>query len=373
MEMKPDHEGATPTDLLGRMLEFFEALRRAGLTVTPGRMIDALRSVQLVGIVNRDKFRLALRANLVTSRDEEAVFDRVFEAFWARAAFEVQKSELKLEPREDERNRELAEGPRDLRGSRLQYSPDEATGTKDLAGQWPGGSKDLDRAIRELADRLATRPSRRFRMARRGRRIDLRRSLRKNMRYGMDFVELARLRPKLRKTRIVMLCDVSGSMDTYTPFLLELMLGVQKTLKNSRTVVFSTRATEITRELRRQSVRETLRAVADQARHWSGGTDIGLALRQLNRRVMQEGSPGATVGVIVSDGYDQGDPTMVRREMEALRRRTRSIVWVNPLLGTEGYAPLAKGMRAALPYVDHFLPAHDVPSLRALCRTLAQA
>ncbi len=373
MEMRPGHEQEAASDLLGRMLAFFEALRRAGLSVTPGCMIDALRSVRLVGIMNRNNFRLALRTNLATSRDEEAIFDRVFEAFWATATFEVQKSELRLEPREDDRNRELAEGPQDLRGSRLQYSPDEATGTKDLAGQWPGGSKELDRAIRELAERLATRPSRRFRMARRGRRIDLRRSLRKNMRYGMDFVELARLRPKLRKTRIVMLCDVSGSMDTYTPFLLELMLGVQKTLKNSRTVVFSTRATEITRELRRQSVGDTLSAVAGQARHWSGGTNIGLALRQLNRRVMQEGSPSATVGVIVSDGYDQGDASIVRREMEALRRRTRSIVWVNPLLGTEGYAPLAKGMRAALPYVDHFLPAHDVASLRALCRTLAQA
>ena len=120
MEMTPSHEQETASDLLGRLLAFFEALRRAGLTVTPGGMIDALRSVRLVGIMNRDNFRLALRTNLATSRDEEAIFDRVFEAFWAMATSEVQKNELKLEPREDDRNRELAEGPQDLRGSRLQ-------------------------------------------------------------------------------------------------------------------------------------------------------------------------------------------------------------------------------------------------------------
>jgi uncharacterized protein with von Willebrand factor type A (vWA) domain len=135
-------------------------------------------------------------------------------------------------------------------------------------------------------------------------------------------------------------------------------------------VVFSTRATEITQLLRHQSVAQTLASIGQGARHWSGGTDIGGALAQVNRVVLREGSASSTVAIIVSDGYDQGDPTVVRREMEALRRRTRVVVWINPLLGTEGYAPIAQGMRAALPHVDRFLPAHDVASLRALCRTL---
>ena len=364
---------APKNDFLGRVIEFCGALRVAGLTVTPGRMIDAVRSARLVTLTHREEFRLALRTNVVSSREEEAAFDRVFEAFWANAHFEVQRSDLEMEPRDDDPNREVAEGPEELRGTRMQYSADEASNEKDLSGQWGGQSKELDRMVRELAAALATRPSRRFRPSRHGRRVDLRRSLRKNMRYGLDFLELLRLQRKLRKTRIVMLCDVSGSMDSYTPFLLELMLGVQKILKSSRTVVFSTRATEITRSLRRQSVGETLAAVGAEARHWSGGTDIGGALGQVNRRVMQEGSPSATVAVIVSDGYDQGSPAQVATEMAALHRRTRSIVWVNPLLGSEGYAPIAKGMRAALPFIDHFLPAHDVPSLRALCRTLAHA
>ncbi|MEE8147107.1 MAG: VWA domain-containing protein, partial [Longimicrobiales bacterium] len=216
-------------------------------------------------------------------------------------------------------------------------------------------------------------PSRRVKPALRGRRVDLRRSLRRNTGHGMELLELRRTKRRIRKTRFVLLCDVSGSMDTYNPFLLELMFGIQKVLKGSRTVVFSTRATEISAMLSQRSVAETLRDVARRARHWSGGTDIGEALATLNRRILQQGTPRSTVAIILSDGYDQGEPARIEAEMRALRRRVRKVVWINPLLGTEGYAPIAKGMRAAMPYVDHFLPAHDIASLRALCRDLAKA
>ena len=108
------------------------------------------------------------------------------------------------------------------------------------------------------------------------------------------------------------------------------------------------------------------------ARHWSGGTDIGAALGRFNRELLRAGSASSTVGIIVSDGYDQGDPAVIRKEMQAVRRRTRTIVWINPLLGSEGYAPITQGMKAALPYVDYFLPAHDFPSLRALCKVLGE-
>ncbi len=206
----------------------------------------------------------------------------------------------------------------------------------------------------------------------RGRRIDLRRSLRRNLRHGMDLVELSRSRRRVRKTRLVLFCDVSGSMDSYNPFLLELMFGLQKSLGNSRTVVFSTEATEISAVLRQHSVRRTLSEISRLARHWSGGTDIGGALAVLNRDILRQGAPASTVVIILSDGYDQGDAARIGSEMRALRRRVRTVVWVNPLFGSDGYAPIAKGMRAALPYVGHFLPAHDVGSLHALCRDLAR-
>ena len=358
--------------LIRRTLEFCRMLKQARLNVTPGRIIDVFRSLTHIHLEERNEFRLTLRANLASSREEERIFDQLFAAFWeAKAPRDGEPEEIDLESRDDDRNQEVPERPPEQKGAPQQYSRDEVLRLKDLLDEWPGGWQEFERILKDLAIRLATRPSRRFKVANRGRRIDLRQSLRRNMRYGMDMVELVRAQRKIRKTRVVMLCDVSGSMDTYCPFLLQLMFGLQKALKNSRTAVFSTQVTEITRALRRHTVERTLREVSDLARHWSGGTDIGGALRRLNRRIIREGLASSTVCIIVSDGYDQGDASVVKREMEALRRRVRVVVWVNPLLGTEGYAPMAHGMRVALPHVDHFLPAHDVHSLRGLCRTLA--
>jgi uncharacterized protein len=368
VEVNARHE---PAGLHERVMAFCRLLRRLGFGVTSGRIIDVFRALDRVRIQHRDEFRLALRTNLVSSRDEEVLFDRVFETFWDGAPqVEMVARELDLEPRPDDTHDEVPDEPPDLMGSPQQYSRDEVSHDKALVGLWAGESREMRRLLHELLTSLATRPSRRRTPARNGRRIDLRRTFRRNVRHGMDIVDLARTTRKVRKTRLVLVCDVSGSMDTYNPFLLQLMFGVQKGLKNSRTVVFSTRATEITRLLRHQSVTHTLASIGQNARHWSGGTDIGAALAQVNRKVLQEGSASSTVAIIISDGYDQGDPAIVRREMRALQRRARVVVWINPLLGTEGYAPIAQGMRAALPHVDHFLPAHDVASMRALCRAL---
>lgn len=360
-------------ELLRRILQFCRLLRTAGLSFTPGRLIDVVRSLRSIDLLEPDSFRWALRVNLVGSRDEEKLFDRLFDAFW-RSATEVREvpTEFEMEERQDDRNLEYPEEPPDVRSTPMQWSPDEVTRDVDLQARFAELGPDLDRLIRELAQKLATRPSRRRQPSARGRQIDLRRSLRRNLRHGMDLVELRRTRRRTRRTRLVLLCDVSGSMDSYNPLLLNLMFGLQKRLSSSRTVVFSTRSTEVTTLLRQHSVGRTLREISRSARHWSGGTDIGAALATLNRKILREGAPSSTIAIVLSDGYDQGDATRVALEMRALRRRVRKIVWINPLLGSHGYAPIAKGMRAALPFVDHFLPAHDVGSLRLLCRDLAR-
>lgn len=358
---------------LDRILDFCRLLKGAGLTVTPGRIIDVFRALGFIHLERREEFRLALRANLAGSREEEETFDRYFRAFWEQevgAAKAQVPTAIDASP-EDPRE-EYPETPPDTAGSPRQYSRDEILRDKSLAAIWPGQSLDLARILRELTRRLATRPSRRRVPSQRGHRVDLRRSLRKNIRFGAEILQLARTRRKIRKTRLALLFDVSGSMDTQGGFLLQLMLGLQKGFKNSRTAVFSTCVTEITRALRRHSLDRTLTEVATMARHWSGGTDIGAALGRFNRELLRAGSASSTVGIIVSDGYDQGDAAVIRKEMQAVRRRTRTIVWINPLLGTEGYAPVTQGMKAALPYIDYFLPAHDFPSLRALCKVLGE-
>ncbi|MEX2479848.1 MAG: VWA domain-containing protein, partial [Gammaproteobacteria bacterium] len=218
--------------------------------------------------------------------------------------------------------------------------------------------------------RLAARPARRLAPGRRRGRVDLRRSLRRNVRHGLDLVDLARVQAKTRKTRLVMLCDVSGSMDAFNPFLLQLMLGLQQALPSSRTLVFSTKTTEITALLRRRSVEETLNAVADEVRHWSGGTDIGAALAGLNRGLLREGSARSTVLIVISDGYDNGPVERIRAELEAAKRRLRTLVWINPMFGATTFTVRAAGMKAALPYVDHFLPAFNAAALRRLVAEL---
>jgi uncharacterized protein with von Willebrand factor type A (vWA) domain len=357
--------------LLGRVMEFCRLLKRAGFNVTPARIVDAFRSLQYVQLGRREDFRVALRVNLTSNHEEEEVFDRLFAEFW-RSEGRENEQPRKLESKSiiQDTDYEYREQPT---GSPLQYSREELLRTKDLSAEWPGESAGMKPVIRQLVRRLATRPSRRFVAGRKGRRIDLRRSLRHNINHGVDILELCRVRRKIRKTRVALLCDVSGSMDTYNPFLLRLMFGLQKACKSSRTAVFSTRTTEITKALRRHTVPEALDEVARLAQDWSGGTDLGGALAHLNRVVLREGTASSTVGVIISDGYDQGNPETVREEMRALRRRTRSILWINPLIGTEGFAPVARGMAAALPYIDYFLPANDLPTLRALCQTLSKA
>ena len=364
---------AARSELFRRLLNFCQVLKAAGLGVTPRRLIDLFRALPYIDLLQADDFRWALRSNLVSSREEEQAFDRLFDAFWFNSSrLEEVATEIELEPRENDQNREYPEAPPDELGSPQHWSRDEVSRDLNLSSRLQTANPATDRMVRELAKRLATRPSRRRQASRHGDRIDLRRSLRRSARYGMDLVELGRTRRRVRKTRLVLLCDVSGSMDTYNPFLLELMLGIQKALKNSRTVVFSTRATEIGATLRQRSVRETLSKIAKCARHWSGGTDIGEGLASMNRRILREGTPRSTVAIILSDGYDQGDTDRIDSEMRALRRRVRKVVWINPLLGTKGYAPIAKGMRAALPHVDHFLPAHDIASLKSLCTDLAR-
>ncbi|MFZ2060319.1 MAG: VWA domain-containing protein [Candidatus Binatus sp.] len=356
-----------------RLFEFCRLLKDAGLNVTPGRIIDVFRALAFIHLERREEFRLALRANLAASREEEEIFERYFRAYWDQeVSVEKQQAPTELEADPEDPGQDYPETPPDTAGSPRQFSRDEVLRDKKLIAIWPGQSLDLAAILREMQRRLATRPSRRRVPSQSGHRVDLRRSLRKNIKYGAEILQLARTRRKIRKTRLALLFDVSGSMDTHGGFLLQLMLGLQKGFKNSRTAVFSTCVTEITRALRQHSLDRTLDEVAAVARHWSGGTDIGAALGRFNRELLMAGSASNTVGIIVSDGYDQGDSAVIRREMQAVRRRTRTIVWINPLLGTEGYAPITAGMKAALPYVDYFLPAHDFPSLRALCKVLGE-
>lgn len=349
------------------------AAREAGLTVTQAREIDVFRALGSVACDSLDDYRLTLRTNLVSSREDEILFDRVFRGYFGEQPRESDGDYLFANSemlRGDLPAGRANEGHRDMMTEADTWGAEEVTRRSNLSLRWDPDAPPLEQVIRELARRLATRPSRRQAPSRRGNRVDLRRSVRRNVRHGLDLLQLARVRPKTRKTRLVMLCDVSGSMDVFNPFLLQLMLGLQQALKNSRTVVFSTKTTEITSLLRRRSVHETLADVADKVRHWSGGTDFGAALAELNRGVLREGSARSTVLIVISDGYDSGATERIEQELRVTRRRVRKIVWINPMFGATTFQVRAAGMKAALPFVDHFLPAFNARAMTTLVREL---
>ncbi len=364
-----------PTHLIDQTLTLCRAARAAGLPVSQARAIDVFRALALIDYAHPDDYRLALRTNLAASRADEILFDRLFATHFGAAVADyggdhiMAHSEL-LHGRLDAGR--ANEAHRDMVTESETFGAEDVARRANLAARWDPDAPPLAQVIRELARQLASRPSRRTQPARHGTRIDLRRSVRRSVRHGLDLVELARIKRKTRKTRIVMLCDVSGSMDAFNSFLLQLMFGLQQALKASRTLVFSTQVSEITQCLRRRSVDETLREVSDKVRHWSGGTDIGAALGELNRGVLREGSSRSTVLIVISDGYDNGQPSHIVQELAMAKRQIRSLVWINPMYGASTFTVRAAGMRAALPYVDHFLPAFNGRALHALVKGLAR-
>lgn len=224
--------------------------------------------------------------------------------------------------------------------------------------------------VAKLAALLATKLSRRKVPSRKGATIDFRRSWRKSLAHGGEPLALIRKQPKIKKTKILLLCDVSGSMDCYAKFLIQFIYGMQQALREVEVAVFSTHLTNITGLLRRKGLAEGLNEVAKTVPDWSGGTKIGESLLEFYRQFAPSFSAYRSVVILISDGWDRGDTDVLRRSMEMLHQHAYRLIWLNPLLGSEGYQPICRGIRTALPYVDYFLPAHNLESLAQLTKVL---
>jgi uncharacterized protein with von Willebrand factor type A (vWA) domain len=225
--------------------------------------------------------------------------------------------------------------------------------------------------MRRLATAAPLRRSRRSRRRRRGEHVDLRVTLRRSLRTGGDPVQLARRRRRLRRRRVVLLLDVSGSMEPYSRALLQFLEGAVGGA-SAEAFVFATRLTRLTRALREGAPDAALQRAAAAARDWSGGTRLGASLKEFNDRFGRRGLARGAVVVILSDGWEPGDPALVAREMERLRRLAHRIVWVNPRAAAPGFAPLAGGMAAALPHCDTLLSGHSMAALEAVVEAIGE-
>lgn len=372
-----------PGTMLGRVVGFSRALHSAGVEVNAGNLIDLCDSFQYISLHNRSDFYAAARATLVSRYDDLETFDEVFRAFWARPILpddmtltdtdaggdpdlDVQADVNEVVDTADLQEEAEGEGESEEVG----YSPDEALMGKDLAAMSDREIEQARKVIHEIVNIIANRRSRRRVPENRGAELDFRRTWRRNALYGSDGVELMMKRRRIKKTRLMLLCDVSGSMDCYSRFLIRFIYALKREIRDVEVGVFSTRMTAISRLLKTKGIEESLVEVADTVHDWAGGTDIGGCLREFNDQFARDMLHSRTVMIIVSDGWDRGDPDLMRQEMARLRKRVHKLMWLNPLLGTPGYQPLCLGMKTALPYLDYFLPAHNLESLIQLARTL---
>lgn len=375
---------AAVRDLTTAVLRFGQMLRAAGLPLTITELMDAVRALEAVDLLDRQDVYLALRTTLVARREEFPAFDRCFDVFWRFQAEEGQGLDGLMTPTEPAIPEEHAgdAGAEAAKKVSVALEGWEEQGDDDGEPlEVPGVSdkeilmdqdfssfpvEDLDEVARLtilIAKRLARRISRRKRPTRRGGVIDMRRSMRANLMKG-EIIELRRRERRRRKVRLVLLCDVSGSMDLYSRFLLQFLYALQNVFGRVETFTFSTRLTRVTDHLKGASYRQAL-AKLIEVRDFSGGTRIGESLQEFNARWGHLVNRH-TIVLVLSDGWDTGEPEILANEMLALKRKAGRLIWLNPLLGNPSYEPLTRGMAAALPLVDHFAAAHNLASLRDL-------
>jgi uncharacterized protein with von Willebrand factor type A (vWA) domain len=390
--------------LLAEAVGFGRALRAAGLAIDLGAAIDFARALALVDVGQRATVRDVGAALFVRRRDDREVYDRVFDLFWRRRGRKLPASRLEGAAPDAEREEgepgaagepgegreatmtELArmgvqmatdadEGA-EIDGTTISpdaYSRGEVLRHRDFDRMTAAELRDAERFVDLLRPRLELRRTRRHELHPHGRRLAPRAMFRRNLATG-ELTEWVWRRQIRQPRQLVVLCDISGSMERHSRLLLRFVQALARTNEvRTESFVFGTRLTRVTRLLKDRNRDRALERVADSVNDWAGGTRIGESFREFNHRWARRTLRTSGVVIVVSDGWDRGDPALVAAETARLRRNCHRLVWLNPLASTPGYQPLAAGMKAAYPYIDDFLPAGTIGSLERLGEVLAGA
>ena len=381
-------EASTDGHFLRNLLLFGRVLRRLGLDVHSGRMLDVVEVLEYIGVARKRDFRDALRTMLVHRQQDLDLFDEAFQVFWRPPKNEWTTMDLRSLG-EQRRFRQPQAGPpppgsdtqpdgeekedssRDVDRVDLTrtYSSREVLRVKDFSRYSTEEFAQARQMMAELDWDLGMRRTRRW-MAGGGSAIDLRRVVRQNMGYGGGLMDLPRRRRKDKQRPLTLICDVSGSMERYTRMLLHFIRSLAAGPDRVESFLFATRLTRVTGHLVHRGVDEAVTEVSRAVPDWAGGTRIGEALKAFNfgwaRRVLG----GGAVVLVISDGWDRGEPELLSREIARLQRSCHRLIWLNPLLGSPTYEPLTRGMQAALPFVDDLLPVHNLASLEELAMHL---
>ncbi|NRB05194.1 MAG: VWA domain-containing protein [Rhodobacteraceae bacterium] len=388
--------------LAGNITHFARALRRAGLPIGPGRVIDAIEAVRAAGFSDKADFYWTLHACFVNRPEHRLVFAQIFRLYWrdprylehmmaalmpavrgvqgerAAAAAEKRAAEAILDTGQDHPDVELPDEPEGTEieiDATLTMSAEEKLKTLDFEQMSTAEMAAAKRMLARLTLPVDPIASRRSRVAHRG-SVDPKRSLRAAMRTGGEFRDIAHKAPRVRWPNLVVLCDISGSMSNYSRMVLHFLHAVSNAKGQGwarvHAFTFGTRLTNISRHLHQRDVDAALQAAGAEAQDWEGGTRIGECLEAFNkhwsRRVMGQGA----VVMVITDGLDRGEPENLARQMERLHLSSRRLIWLNPLLRWDGFAPKARGIAAMLPHVDSFRAGHSIASLEDLAQAISK-
>ena len=372
----------TPTVL------FCRELRERSIAVTPAEAVTAVRTLRLIDLDDRQETFLSLRSVLTSRVEDFQIFAELFEGFWNGLFGNEPPRKIVERESESGMSREVRPQAREFHRKGLAFylenwasaaddseqvhapamSSTESSAEKDFSGFGADELQEIERLARRIAKRLASRPSRRWKPVRRGSRVNFRRSLRASLRTGGELVDLSFKERKPKKTRLVVICDVSGSMDLYSRLLFQFIYALQNSLARVETFVFSTSLERITGHLKNRAYEKALESLS-RTSGWSGGTLIGPSLAAFNS-TWAELVDRRTIVIILSDGWDTGEPETLDSALATIKRRAGRLIWLNPLLGSPTYQPLTRGIQAALRHIDVFAPIHNLQSLRALERHL---
>ncbi len=370
------------TSLTANLLGLFRFLRKQGYRIGPAEEADVLRAIELLEAVkDPELFRAAVKTVVCRSISQKRKFDDLYDQYWK----ELEKAvDSKVADAPDKNGSQQAQNQPSfqalkswLQGNTQEekeetasYSAQEAIGQKDFASFSEEELEEILQLIQLIARSLAFQFSRRQKKTHRHSRLDLRRTLRNNLRRGGEIVDLAFRKPPRNKRRILLLCDVSKSMDLYSQFLIQFIYAFQNAYRSIETFVFSTSLHRVSPQLKNESFRAALRELSEQVPDWSGGTQIGQSLHTFCKEYAGRYLNRNTIVLILSDGWDTGDVDKLQDSMKMIHAKAAKVIWLNPLAGNPAFQPTVQGMVAAMPYIDIFASAHNAASLRKIASHL---
>ena len=370
--------------LIENIVQFSHLLRDNDISVSLPAVLDTLAGLPLIDISNLQTFHCLLRSNFISCKEDLSKFDQLFYAYWmpkdrttlqvpAEGVGESETEQDILSIVKEKMSRLQADGDAEPKASKqwaLNYSPQPLSQSDQLQELSFDSNRDIYETINRLLEPLANRISRRFQYTTRGKEVSLRKILRKNMQFGGELILLDFRKKKLKKRRVIFFCDVSGSMDIYTLMILQFIHALKRIDRQTEIFFFSTDLSRATHQFEKGDFRSAVMQIPGIISDWGGGTRIGHCLKLFNETFGTRKLSNKDIVMIFSDGWDRGEIDLLDNQMALLNRKAYKIIWLNPLMGTRDYEPICRGMSAALPYVDYFLPLGNLKDLRSISQTL---